>query len=120
MFLSLPSILLQDIIPTIIIPVATAPTPILGYGKELVNVAKLYTDNQKYNGISGNFNFKLIIFYHIYNRVDISPNTYFKALPFILIGLALNHYYNSRLAILIFDKVYSKLYDFFKGLKLKC
>ena len=45
-----------------------------------------------------------MIFYNICNRVDILPNIYFKALPFMLIGLALNYYYNSRLAILIFNK----------------
>ena len=90
---------------TITIPVTIVPTSILGYGKELANTAKLYTDDQKYSSISGNFNFKLIIFYNIYNRTDIPPNAYFKALPLILIGLALNHYYNSRLAILIFNKV---------------
>ena len=105
----------QDIIPAITIPVTTAPTPILGYGKELVNVAKLYTDDQKYSGISRNFNFKLIIFYNICNRADVSPNTYFKALPFMLIGLALNYYYNSRLAILIFNKTCYQFYNFFKG-----
>ena len=58
-------------IPTIITPVATVPTSILGYRKELVNAAKLYTDNQKYSSISGNFNFKLTIFYNIYERADI-------------------------------------------------
>ena len=93
-------------IPAITIPVATAPTSTLGYGKELTNIAKLYTNDQKYSGISGNFNFKLTIFYDICNRVNILPNIYFKALPFMLIGLALNHYYNSRLAILIFNKAY--------------
>jgi hypothetical protein len=92
--------------PIITIPVAIAPASTLGYKKELVNAAKLYTDDQKYSSISGNFNFKLIIFYNIYNRVDVPPSAYLKALPFMLIGLALNHYYNSGLAILIFNKAY--------------
>ena len=86
--------------------VAIAPASTLVYGKELVNMANLYTDDQKYSGISGNFNFKLINFYDICNRADIPLSVYFKALPFILIGLVLNYYYNSRLAILIFDKAY--------------
>ena len=92
--------------PATTIPVTTAPASILGYKKELVNIAKLYTDDQKYSGISGNFNFKLTIFYNICNRADIPLNAYLKALPFILIGLALNHYYNSKLAILIFNEAY--------------
>ena len=95
---------LQAIIPATTIPVATVPTFILGYGKELINIVKLYINDQKYSSISGNFNFKLIIFYNICNRADIPPNAYLKALRFILIGLALNHYYNSKLVILIFNK----------------
>ena len=105
--------------PTTTIPVVIAPTPILGYGKELVNAVKLYMDDQKYSGISGNFNFKLTIFYNICNRADVPPNAYFKALPLMLTGLALNHYYNSRLAILIFNKAYWQLRGFFKGPRLE-
>ena len=104
-------------IPAITIPITTAPTSTLGYGKELANTAKLYTDDQKYSSISRNFNFKLIIFYNICNRADVPPNAYLKALPLILTGLALNHYYNNRLAILMFDEAYWQLYSFFKGLK---
>ena len=106
---------LQATTPITIISIATAPASTLGYKKELVNAAKLYTDDQKYSGISGNFNFKLIIFYNIYNRADVSPNAYLKALPLILMGLALNHYYNGRLAILMFNKAYQQLHGFFKG-----
>ena len=119
MSLSLPSPPPQDIIPATTIPITTVPTPILGYGKELANTAKLYTDDQKYSNISGNFNFKLTIFYNICNRANILFNTYFKALSFMLIGLALNHYYNNKLAILIFNKAYHQFYSFFKGLKLE-
>ena len=34
-------------------------------------------------------------------------------------GLALNYYYNSRLATLIFNKVCWQLYSFFKGFRLE-
>ena len=91
-------------IPITTIPDAIAPTSILKYRKELVNTAKLYINDQKYSSINGNFNFKLTIFYNIYNRADVPLNAYFKALLFILMGLALNHYYNSKLAILTFNK----------------
>ena len=43
--LSLLSLPLQAIIPTITIPVTTVPASTLGYGKELINIAKLYTDD---------------------------------------------------------------------------
>ena len=75
----------------------------------------MYTDNQKYNSISSNFNHKLTIFYNICEQVDVPEGAYLKALPLILQGLALNHYYNARLAALTFKDVYKSLYGFFRG-----
>ena len=40
---------------------------ITGYGKEIANIAKIYTKEQKYGGINKSLNYKLIIFYNIYN-----------------------------------------------------
>ena len=37
------------------------------YRKEIANVAKIYTEEQKYGGINESLNYKLIIFYNIYN-----------------------------------------------------
>ena len=42
-------------------------TTTTGYNKEIVNVAKIYTKEQKYSGINESLNYKLIIFYDIYN-----------------------------------------------------
>ena len=50
----------------------------------------MYTEELKYNSINSSFNYKLIIFYNIYNRSDIPQEAYNKALLIILIGLALN------------------------------
>jgi hypothetical protein len=36
------------------------------YGKELVNLAKLYINKAKYNNKNDNFDFKLIIFIDLY------------------------------------------------------
>jgi hypothetical protein len=80
-----------------------------------VNAAKLYINNQKYSSISGNFNFKLIIFYNIYERVDVLERVYSKVLLLMLQGLALDYYYNTKLAILIFKDTYKSLYSFFRG-----
>jgi hypothetical protein len=101
--------------PTTTTPIAMVPTSILGYGKELANAAKLYTDDQKYSGISGNFNFKLTIFYNIYERADILKRVYPKALSLMLQGLALDYYYNTKLAIFIFKDACKSLYSFFRG-----
>ena len=44
---------------------------ITSYGKEIANIAKIYTEEQKYGGINKNLDYKLIIFYNICNQVDI-------------------------------------------------
>ena len=40
---------------------------ITSYGKKIVNTAKIYIEEQKYSGINESFNYKLTIFYNIYN-----------------------------------------------------
>ena len=42
-------------------------TTITSYGKEIANIAKIYTEEQKYSGINKSLNYKLTIFYNIYN-----------------------------------------------------
>ena len=76
----------------------------------------MYTDDQKYNSISNNFDYKLTIFYNIYKRVDVLERAYFKALLLMLSGLALDYYYNTRLAAFIFKDTCKSLYSFFRGL----
>ena len=79
----------------------------------------MYTEELKYNGINGSFNYKLIIFYNIYNRLDILQEAYNKALLIILTGLALNQYFNSRLSNFLFKDACKHPYSFFKGLSLE-
>ena len=42
-----------------------------GYKKEIANAAKIYIEEQKYGNINKSLNYKLTIFYNIYNRADI-------------------------------------------------
>src|SRR6266568_6041593 len=66
---------------------------ILGWGKEISNAVKMYIEELKYNGINSSFNYKLTIFYNIYNQSNVPQEAYNKALLIILIGLALNQYF---------------------------
>ena len=79
----------------------------------------MYIKELKYNGINGSFNYKLTIFYSIYNRSNILQEAYNKALLIILIGLALNQYFNGGLGNLLFKDAYKHLRGFFKGPSLK-
>ena len=42
-------------------------TTATSYSKEIANIAKIYTEEQKYSGINKSLNYKLTIFYNIYN-----------------------------------------------------
>jgi len=51
-------------------------------------IIKIYIDNQKYNGVSNSFSFKLTIFYNICKRSGLLLEGYAVALPSMLKGLA--------------------------------
>ena len=42
-------------------------TTITSYGKEIANVIKIYIEEQKYSNINKSLDYKLTIFYNIYN-----------------------------------------------------
>jgi len=58
------------------------------YSKEAATIAKIYTDDQKYNRVSNSFNFKLTIFYNICKRAGLPSKGYITAFPTMLKGLA--------------------------------
>jgi len=66
-----------------------------GFGKELTNLAKMYTEDNKYSGEDDNFDFKLTIFYDLCSRADVPQEAKVKAYPIMLRGLALDHYYTN-------------------------
>ena len=65
----------------------------------MAEVAKIYTDEQKYNGTNGSFDHKLTIFLDICNRVKLLEDDYLRlrALLIMLKGLALDYFYNAKL-----------------------
>jgi hypothetical protein len=78
-------------------PGTTDPDPAMHlptYSKKAVTIAKIYMDNQKYNGVSNNFDFKLTIFYDICKRSSLPPKGHMIVFPIILKGLAQVYYYN--------------------------
>ena len=46
-------------------------TATVNYGKDLTTLAKMYTEESKYNKKNNNFNYKLVIFNNFYSRVNI-------------------------------------------------
>jgi hypothetical protein len=61
----------------------------------LINLAKLYTDEQKYSGDNDTFDYKYGIFLSHCERTNVPREAYLKAFPTMLKGAALNYYYTS-------------------------
>ena len=75
----------------------------------------MFTDELKYNGTNGSFDYKLAIFYNICNRCDIPPEAHGKALPNMLSGLALNLYFTGNFANFTFEDACKGIRNFFEG-----
>ena len=63
-----------------------------GYAKEIANLAKLYTEEMKYEKKNDNFGHKLTFFHHFCSKADLPHEVRFKALSFMLKGFALDYY----------------------------
>ena len=108
----------------VLIPLGQAPaiTTISGYGRELSNLAKMYTEESKYSGENDSFTFKLAIFNDICSRADVPSEAHMKAFLTILKGLALDYYYlNIGITSLTmnFDQVCYLIRAYFEGAEYK-
>jgi hypothetical protein len=81
----------------------------------MVEVAKIYTNEQKYDGTNGSFNYKLTIFLDIYRRIKLPEEAFMRAFPTILKGLALDYFYNALLLQRTYQEAYNNIRGFFKG-----
>ena len=92
------------------------------FGKELTNLAKIYTDESKYTGQDDNFDFKLVIFHDLCGRASVPEEAKVKAYPTMLSNLALDHYYTNLRNIaqtLSFDQLCNATRNYFEGPEYK-
>ena len=106
--------------PTSLPPAPAVPQPYIqgtvqASSKLISEVAKIYTEEQKYNGINGSFDLKLAIFLDICQRVDLPASCLLRAFPTMLKGLALDHFYNNQLSGLTYEEACSSTRNFFEG-----
>ena len=85
------------------------------YSKEAAMVAKMYTDSQKYDGVSESFDFKLAIFEDTCRRAGLQLDSYMIAFPTMLKGLAQDHYYNRGLSAKTYTEACTHMRNFFEG-----
>jgi hypothetical protein len=64
----------------------------------MAELAKIYTDEQKYNSTNSSFDHKLTIFLDICKCVELLEEALMCAFPTMLKGLALDYFYNALLS----------------------
>jgi hypothetical protein len=84
-------------------------------GKLIGEVAKIYTEEQKYDGTNGSFDHKLAIFHDICQRVDLPQEALMRAFPTMLKGLAQDHFYNNQLSQRTYEEACTNIRSFFEG-----
>ena len=84
------------------------------FGREITNLAKLYTDEVKYSGEQDNFDFKFEIFQNYCLRAGVPKQAYIIAIPSMLRGLALKYYF-THLKDLNLENVCIGLKSYFEG-----
>jgi hypothetical protein len=84
--------------------------------KQISEVAKIYTEEQKYDGTNGSFDHKYVIFIDICQRVELPSTALARAFPTMLKGLALDQYYTNNLSSRTLDDACNSLKVFFEGL----
>jgi hypothetical protein len=76
-------------------------------------VAKIYIDNQKYDGISESFDFKLAIFDDICRRAGLQPDGYMTEFLDMLKGIAQDNDYSRNLSIKMYPEPCTHTRNFF-------
>ncbi len=89
-----------------------------GHGKELANLAKLYTNEAKYSGENDTFSFKLTIFHDMCDRADVLQSAKLKAFSIMLKSLTFDYYYSnmftSTVTVITFDEICFSMRNYFE------
>ena len=102
----------EFVLPT---PQPTRPVQQSSVAKLISEIAKIYTDEQKYDGSNGSFDQKLTIFLDICQRVKLPEEALIKAFPTMLKGLAQDHFYSNKLSQHTYPEACANIRNFFKG-----
>ena len=93
---------------------------IINYSRDLATLIKIYIKESKYSRENNNFNYKLTIFYNLYNRVNIPQAAKIKGFLIILYSIIFNFYYRNKITYVTFNNICNTIYNYFKGLEYKC
>ena len=83
--------------------------------KQISEIAKIYTEEQKYDGSNGSLDQKRAVFIDICRRVELPEAALIRAFPTMLKGLALDQYYTNNLSGKTLEEACTSLRTFFEG-----
>ena len=92
------------------------------YGRELANLIKLYSENDKYGADGDSLEFKLAVFKDLCNRASLPSHQYHLAYPTMLRGLPLSDYYSNKknsIGQLSFQQIVNSTKHYFESPKQK-
>ena len=121
----LPPLLVPETSPTPVPPASAPPAPVpsvlapstsSGLSREAANLAKLYTEEQKYSGENDNFEYKLNIFNNACKRAGLPAEGKADNFPQMLKGLALDFFFSTlNNCNLNFDQMCRAMIAHFEG-----
>ena len=81
----------------------------------------MYTEESKYSGENGNFDFKLTVFHDLCSRADVPQEARARAFSTMLRGLALDYYYSNIAAnqSMTFYDICNTIQAYFEGAEYK-
>ncbi len=71
--------------------------------KKLVNLIKIYREEDKFKNKDDNFDFKIMIFYDKCNVIELFEHAYMQAVSIMLEERALSHFYSNRMYVMTFN-----------------
>ncbi len=89
------------------------------YSKQLVLLEKIYKNNDKFDIIDDNFDFKIMIYYNKCKRVDLFSSVYDKNALIMFRDQTLTYFYINRHAFELFNDFCINIKNFFESLELQ-
>ncbi len=84
------------------------------YSKKLVLLKKIYKNDDKFDIIDDNFNFKILIFYDKCKRADLFRIAYDEDVSIMFRNQILIYFYTNQVIFITFDDFCVSMKNFFK------
>jgi hypothetical protein len=88
--------------------------------KKLIDLIKIYKEENKFKNKNDNFDFKIMIFYNKCNVIELFEHVYMQVASIVLEKRALSHFYSNRIYAMIFYQFCINIKRYFEESKSQC